>query len=87
MAWKHCNRDAYFCTGSSGTLTYFSIFNKQMREISATSPPVAVLVVALMLGGFVAPIFAFLFGALVLDLTRRPMRVRKPVAVRYRRPF
>jgi hypothetical protein len=49
--------------------------------------PAAVLAVALMLGGFVAPIFAFLLGALVLDLMRRPMRVRKPVTVRHRRPF
>ena len=49
--------------------------------------PVAVLVVAMTLGGLVAPLFAFLFGALVLDLVRKAVPPRRPVAVRGHRPF
>jgi hypothetical protein len=50
--------------------------------------PLSVLLAALMLAGFVAPIFGFLLAALVVDLMKRVFPAREQDVVRVRtRPF
>jgi hypothetical protein len=50
--------------------------------------PLSVLLAALMLGGLVAPIFGFLFVALVIDLAKRAFPEREQEVVRAKsRPF